>query len=249
MANPVLEKQFGTASADVALQTAQPPPATGADTMSMGSVITSTLVLLILVMGGAAFGWANAAAVQRWYWAFIIGLIVLVIATVARPQLAPITGIIYSLGQGAMLGSISQVYETCYDGIVLQAFLATMAVFVSMLFLYATRIVKVTQKLRSVIIIATVGIALFYLFSWILTLFNVDVPVLSGAGTPALIFSILVVFVAALNLLLDFQVIEIVVRNCAPRSFSWFAAFGLMVTIVWLYIEMLRLLAILARNR
>ncbi len=148
-----------------------------------------------------------------------------------------------------MLGSLSKVYETLYDGIVFQAFLATMAVFVAMLFLYATRIVKVTQKVRSVIIIATVGIGIFYLFSWILTLFNVNVPVLSGAGTTALIFSIIVIFVAALNLLLDFQVIELGVKSGAPRVFSWFAAFGLMVTIVWLYIEILRLLAIAARNR
>lgn len=249
MANPVLEKQFGSATADSALQTTPTPPADGRSTMSIGSVILSTIVLLALVMAGAAYGWANAAAIQRWYWLFIIGLIVLAIATASRPQLAPITGIIYSLGQGAMLGSISKVYETLYDGIVFQAFLATMAVFVAMLLLYATRIVKVTQKLRSVIIIATVGIGIFYLFSWVLTLFNVNVPVLSGAGTPALIFSIIVIFVAALNLLLDFQVIEQGVKNGAPRAFSWFAAFGLMVTIVWLYIEILRLLAIAARNR
>ncbi len=249
MANPVLEKQFGTATADSALQATPIPKADGRRTMSIGSVILSTIVLLALVMTGAAYGWANAAAVQRWYWLFIIGLIVLAVATASRPQLAPITGVIYSLGQGAMLGSLSKVYETLYDGIVFQAFLATMAVFVAMLFLYATRIVKVTQKVRSVIIIATVGIGIFYLFSWVLSLFSVNVPVLSGAGTTALIFSIIVIFVAALNLLLDFQVIELGVKSGAPRVFSWFAAFGLMVTIVWLYIEILRLLAIAARRQ
>ena len=250
MANPVLEKQFGAPTTDAPLQSVEAPATapTAERRMTMGSVIMSTLVLLVLMAGGAAYGWANAIAVQRWYWLFLIGLIVLVIATVANPKLAVVTGIIYALGQGAFLGSISKVYETWYDGIVFQALLATLAVFVSMLFLYATRIVKVTQKMRSVIIIATVGIGVFYLFSWILSLFSVDIPVLSGAGTGALVFSILVVIIASLNLLLDFAVIEHGVSSGAPRAFSWFAAFGLMVTVVWLYIEMLRLLSIVARR-
>jgi uncharacterized YccA/Bax inhibitor family protein len=215
--------------------------------MTVGSVLVSTAVLLILVASGAAWGWANAVLVQRWYWLFFIGLIVLVFMTVARPQMAVLTGVIYSLGQGAFLGSVSRVYEEFYDGIVFQALLATLAVFVAMLFLYATRIIKVSQRLRSVIIVATVGVGLFYLFSFLLSLFGADIPVLTGAGPGALAFSILVVIIAALNLLLDFQVIERGIRAGAPRAFSWFAAFGLMVTIVWLYIEMLRLIAISRR--
>lgn len=250
MANPVLERQFGhPAAADAGLQSVDTPRPTAAEGgMSIGSVIFSTLALLVLVGIGAVYGWQNAAAVQRWYWAFAIGLIVLVILTISRPRLAIVTGIVYSLGQGALLGSISRVYESWYDGIIFQALLATLAVFVAMLFLYATRIIKVTQRLRSVIIVATVGIALFYLFSWILSLFGGNIPLITGSGTPALVFSIIVVLVASLNLLLDFQVIEQGIRSGAPRSFSWFAAFGLMVTIVWLYIEMLRLLAISARR-
>ena len=118
-----------------------------------------------------------------------------------------------------------------------------------MLFLYATGLVKVTEKVRSVIIIATVGIGLFYLLSWLLAIFGIAVPVIYGVGTPALIFSILVVIVAALNLLLDFEVIERGIALGAPKQFAWFAAFGLMVTIIWLYIEILRLLAILLARR
>jgi uncharacterized YccA/Bax inhibitor family protein len=116
-----------------------------------------------------------------------------------------------------------------------------------MLFLYGTRIIKVTQRLRSVIIIATVGLALFYLFSWVLIALGVDIPVVTGAGTGAAVFTVVVIVVAALNLLLDFQVIELGVRSGAPRAYSWFAAFGLMVTIIWLYVSMLRLLAITRR--
>ena len=251
MANPVLEKQFGAASAgtDTALQATTPPIVEGGDRMTIGSVMTATSVLLVLVMGGAAWGRANAALVQRWYWLFFIVLIGLVILTVIRPQLAIFTGIVYSLAEGAFVGSISRVYETFFDGIVFQAVLATFAVFVGMLVLYATRIIKVTQKVRSVIIIATVGVALFYVFSLILSLFGADIPVLEGAGTGALVFSIIVVIIAALNLLLDFEMIETGIAAGAPKGFSWFAAFGLMVTIIWLYIEILRLLAIIASRR
>lgn len=251
MANPVLEKQFGAASAgtDATMQTVTPPLAEEGERMTIGSVVTSTAVLLILVMAGAAWGWANATLVQRWYWLFLIVLLGLVVLTVLRPRLAVFTGIVYALGEGAFVGSISRVYETFYDGIILQAVLATLAVFVAMLVLYAARVVRVTEKFRSVVLIATGGIALFYLFSWILSLFGAGIPVLSGAGTPALVFSVVVLIVAALNLLFDFSVIEEGIAAGAPRAFSWFAAFGLMVTIIWLYVEILRLLAILARRR
>jgi uncharacterized YccA/Bax inhibitor family protein len=175
--------------------------------------------------------------------------LVLVFLTVAKPGLAPLTGVVYSLGQGALVGSISKVYETFYEGVVFLALSATVATFLAMLFLYAFRIVKVTQKVRSVIIIATVGVGLFYLITWLLSIFDVGVPLVTGVGTSALVFSILVVIVAALNLLLDFQVIELGIASGAPRKFAWFAAFGLMVTIVWLYIEMLRLMAIVLARR
>ncbi len=251
MANPVLTKQFGEpAASDAALQTAAPPVlTTGERPMTVGSVAAATFFLLLLVVAGAAYGWANTVAVQRWYWLFIIGLLILVFATVARPRLAPITGIVYALGQGALVGSISKIYETFYEGIVFLALTATVAVFLGALLLYVFRIIKVTQKTRSVIIIATVGIALFYLATWLLSIFGVDVPLVTGVGTGALVFSIFVVIVAALNLLLDFSVIEHGIATGAPRAFSWFAAFGLMVTIIWLYIELLRLIAIVFARR
>lgn len=252
MANPVLEKQFGDqATADAALQAGAPPkPAeAGQDRMTIGSVIGATFFLLLLVTGGAAYGWANYTTIWSWWWLFVIGLIVLVIATVANPRLAAFTGVVYALGQGAFVGALSHQYADWYEGIVFLALVATLSVFLSMLFLYATRLVKVTQKLRSVIIIATVGIAVFYLINLLLSLFGSSIPVITGTGTPALIFSILVVIIASLNLLLDFQVIEYGITQGAPKSYSWFAAFGLMVTIVWLYIEILRLLAILLSRR
>jgi uncharacterized YccA/Bax inhibitor family protein len=129
--------------------------------MTIGSVAAATFFLLVLVVGGAAYGWANAVTVQCWYWLFIVVLLVLVFATVARPPPASFTGIVYSLGQGAPVGSISKIYESFYEGIVFLALSATVAVFVGALLLYVFRMVKVTQKTRSVIIIATVEIGLF----------------------------------------------------------------------------------------
>jgi uncharacterized YccA/Bax inhibitor family protein len=252
MANPVLEKQFGDqAAADAALQAGTPPQPVeaGADRMTIGSVIGATFFLLLLVGAGSAYGWANYTTVWRWWWMFAIGLIVLVIATVANPKLAAFTGVVYALGQGVFVGALSHQYADWYEGIVFLALIATLSVFLAMLFLYATRIIKVTQKLRSVIIIATVGIAVFYLVNLVLSLFGSSIPVVTGTGTPALVFSILVVIIASLNLLLDFQVIEYGITQGAPKSYSWFAAFGLMVTIVWLYIEILRLLAKLLSRR
>ena len=252
MANPVLEKEFGNAAtADAALQAGamdRAPTKTG-NRMTIGSVIGATFFLLLLVAGGAAFGWNNATTIWRWWWAVLIGLIILVIATVANPKLAPFTGVIYAVTQGAFIGALSKQYETFYDGIVFLTLTATVSVFLGMLFLYATGLIKVTQKLRSVIIIATVGVALFYLISLLLSLFSISVPLITGASTGALVFSIIVVIIASLNLLLDFQVIEYGISQGAPKNFAWFAAFGLMVTIVWLYIEILRLLAILASRR
>lgn len=252
MANPVLTRGFDstTATTDASFQQVEVPGSvTGAARMTMRSVLTSTVVLLALVIGGATWGWQNAIAVQRWFWLWIIVLLVLVVITVVRPHLAMFTGIIYALGQGAFIGSISRIYEEFVEGIVFQALLATVAVFIAMLFLYATRIIKVTEKTRSVIIVATFGIVLFYLFSWLMRLFGVDVPLVFGIGTTAIVFSAIVIIVAALNLLLDFDVIERGIAAGAPKAFSWFAAFGLMVTIIWLYIEILRLLAILAARR
>jgi uncharacterized YccA/Bax inhibitor family protein len=250
MANPVLTKQFGEpASSDAALQAAPPPEITTGDPMTMGSVIGATFFLLLVVGAGATYGWANADTIWRWWWAVAIGLIVLVILTVTNPRLAPFTGFIYALTQGAFIGALSKQYETFYDGIVFLALTATVAVFLSMLFLYATGIVKVTEKVRSVIIIATVGVGFLYLLSFLLSLFGANVPLIWGVGTPALVFSIFVVIIAALNLLLDFAVIEHGVAMGAPKAFSWFAAFGLMVTIIWLYIEILRMLAILVARR
>ena len=177
----------------------------------------------------------------------LFGLLIVLgvlIATVLRPQWVRVTGPIYSLAMGVLVGAISSIYSDLWEGIVLQAVLATFAVFVAMLFLYATRIIKVTQRLRSTIILATAGIFVFYLISIGLALFGVNIPFVWDGGWFSILLSTFIVGVAAFNLLLDFDLIERGIREAAPAWMNWFAAFGLMVTIIWLYLEILRLIAL-----
>lgn len=250
MPNPALTKQFGgeQAASDAALQTAAPPIVTEpGERMEIGGVLQATGILFILVLIGAYFGWQNAGVetLGPIFWVSMIVVIGVMIATIARPQWTRFTGPIFALVEGVLVGAVSKIYSGFYDGIVFQAVLATFAVFVSMLFLYATRIIKVTRRLRSTIILATVGIMFFYLISIVLSLFNVNIPLVWDGGSVSIVVSLLIVGVASFNLLLDFDLIERGINEGAPAWMNWYAAFGLMVTIIWLYLEMLRLLALI----
>lgn len=211
--------------------------------MTMSSVLRQTGLLFVLLLGGAVFGWANADSIGPLLGISILAVFALLIATMIKPQWVRITGPLYAAAEGVLVGAISRIYSDVYDGIVLQAVMATLAVFVTMLVLYANRVIKVTEKLRSTVILATAGIAVFYLISIGLGLFGVDIPLVWDGGPFSILISVLIVGVAAFNLLLDFDVIERGIRGGAPGWMSWFAAFGLMVTIVWLYLEILRLIS------
>ena len=134
-------------------------------------------------------------------------------------------------------------------GIVMQAVGLTFAVVIAMFALYQFNIIKATEKFRSVIIIATGGIAVFYLLSMVLGMFHINMPLIHSSGTLGIVFSLVVVAVAALNLILDFDMIETGAKMGAPKYMEWYGAFGLLVTIVWLYLEILRLLAKMNSNR
>jgi len=172
----------------------------------------------------------------------LIGAFVLAIITIFNPRMAIVTGPIYTVAQGIFLGSMSKAYEAEWGGIVMTAILATISVFIVMLVLFTTRTITVTNKLRSVIIGATLGIALFYLASFLFALIGVEIPFVWEGGIGGILFSVFVVGIAALNLLLDFDMIERGVAMGAPKYMNWFGAFSLMITIIWLYIEILRLL-------
>lgn len=222
--------------------------------MTVGGTINKTIVLFVLLLASAAFGWSQVEQTTDVFGnstttfpPFVMaGMAVGFIAAIAvgfRPKLAKILGPVYALGFGFVVGAISAVYNIQFEGIVLQAAGATLAVFGLMLGLYRTGIIKVTDKFRTVITMATLGVMAFYLLSFVVSLFGVDIIFFDQPNALGIGVSILVSALAALNLTLDFDFIERGSKAGLSKDFEWYAAFGLTVTVVWLYLELLRLFA------
>jgi uncharacterized YccA/Bax inhibitor family protein len=275
MANPVFkEEAFDKASQD--FRASQPgwaapqagthvqtqpitdgPVSSWQKAMTLNGTISASAVLLVLLLISGAFGW-NAASgptlengVETYqfppmaFLGIIIGFVAVIVANV-KPNLAKILGPVYALAYGFAVGAISKGYETFYDGIVVQAVLATASVFMVMLVLYRTRIIKVTEKFRRTVMIATIGVMVLYLFSFVLSLFGTTLPFLNGDNMVLSIgFSLFVCGLAAAMLALDFDFIERGIQSGLPKNYEWVAALGLVVTLVWLYLEILRLLSYL----
>jgi uncharacterized YccA/Bax inhibitor family protein len=181
--------------------------------------------------------------VAPWLIVGVIGGFITALITSFRPQSSAISAPIYAVFEGLFLGGISAVLEMQYSGIVIRAVALTLAVFAAMLFFYKSGIIKVTQKFMLGVFAATAGIALVYLVSFIAGLFGANLAFLYGNSNLSIGISLFVVAIAALNLVLDFSFIERAAGSGAPRYMEWYGAFGLMVTLVWLYLEILRLLA------
>jgi uncharacterized YccA/Bax inhibitor family protein len=223
------------------------------DTMTVSGTISATAVLFTLLLASAAFGWistesidfeqATGISIPTMAWVGLGVGFVAVIALYFKPHLARILGPIYALAQGFFVGALSKAYETFYDGIVVQAAAATISVFFVMLVLYRTGIIKVTDKFRRIVIGATLGIMLLYGVSFMIMLLGGNVEFLRSPSLLGIGFSLLVCGIASMNLALDFDLIDRGVEQGAPKAYEWYAAFALMVTIIWLYMEMLRLLA------
>ena len=253
MANPVLNRSFGTnrtinSGLDAGFQVPTTVGPVTDDVMTFGGSIRASGILLALVFAGAAVGWSitDAEVTPRfpgWLIFVLLGALVVAMVTIFRPQIARITGPIYAVAEGVVLGAITRVYEVAFEGIALQALLATGATVLVMLVLWATRTIRVTDRLRSVVLGATVAVFAFYLISIVMSLFGFSAPLVWDTGVLGIGFSLVVVAIAAFNLLLDFDLIEKGVAARAPAYMDWYAAFGLIVTIVWLYLEILRLLA------
>jgi uncharacterized YccA/Bax inhibitor family protein len=160
-----------------------------------------------------------------------------------KPMWARVLAPIYAVAQGLFVGAISRAYETYYDGIVVQAAGVTVAVFAGMLALYGLRIIKVTDRFRRTIITATIGLMVFYLFSLVLSLFGATPSFISQPSLLGIAFSLFAAGLAAMNLALDFDFIEKGAEQKLPKGMEWYAAFGLLITLVWLYLELLRLLS------
>jgi uncharacterized YccA/Bax inhibitor family protein len=254
--------QAGWAAADGAGRrgsaTGFPPPSLAGgrtqETMTVRGAASATLLLTSLLLTASLFGWfatpvtGEAATLPGWTLpaalaGFVLALVVSFRATLAR-FLAPV----YAVLEGVFLGAISRAYDTAYDGIVLQAVGATLGVFVVMLFLHTSRVLRVTTRMRRVVVGMTFGVMLFYLASLVASLFGAGLSFLSSPSPLGIGLSLFVAGLAAVNLSLDFDLIERGAAEGFPRHMEWYAGFGLLVTLVWLYLELLRLLAKL-RNR
>ncbi|NLV55748.1 MAG: Bax inhibitor-1/YccA family protein [Acidimicrobiales bacterium] len=251
-----------------------PPPPAGpgaTETLRRGGVASATAVLLAIVAVAAMFGWrlvtlttetsrevvdgvlqtverTTVSSIQPWAFAGPILGLVIVIVCAFKPMWARFLAPVYAVGQGIFMGAVSHVFEASYPGIVVQAVALTFAVFLAMLGLYATGRIRVTPRFRLVVIAATIGVVLVYAVSIVLSLFGVDVPFIHDGGPIGIAFSLLVVGIAALNLALDFDFVDRAEQAGVPKALEWFAALGLVVTLVWLYLEILRLLAKIRNN-
>lgn len=210
--------------------------------MTVQGAVNKSIFLVSLTFGVAMFSYQQPLPT----WALFVSLIVsfgLAWGTALRPTAAPITTPIYALAEGILLGTISAQYQQDYPGIVLPAILMTFGTLFGMLALYRMGVLRLTQTLNTFLFVATAGISLTYLLSMLLGFFSIKVPFIHSNGTMAILFSGFVIVVATLGFIRDFAVIEAGEKESAPAYMEWFSAFGLLVSLVWLYLEILRLMA------
>jgi uncharacterized YccA/Bax inhibitor family protein len=228
----------------------------GSGTMTETGTLNKFFLLFLLVMATASLTWKafydGVNVMPYVLGAAILGFIAAMVVIFKKEWAAYVTPV-YALFEGVVLGGISATYNNVFaksaPGIVTQAVLLTFGVVIAMYVLYRFRIIKVTDKLRSIIFTATAGIAIFYLLSIVLGFFHINIGFINEGSALGIGFSLVVVVIAAMNLLLDFDMIEKGVAAGAPKYMEWYGAFGLLVTLVWLYLEILRLLAKLANRR
>jgi uncharacterized YccA/Bax inhibitor family protein len=219
------------------------------EAMTLQGTVNKTGVLLICAVATAAWTWNlflhshSPQSVMPLALLGGIGGLIVAMVTIFKKQWAGITAPIYALLEGLVLGSISAMLEVRFPGIAIQAVSLTFGTLVILLLAYRSGLIAVTEKFRLGVIAATGGIALFYIVEIVLGFFGIHFTAVNGSGAIGIGFSIFVVIIAALNLVLDFDFIETGVRVGAPKYMEWYGAFGLMVTLIWLYFEILRLLS------
>ena len=250
-ANPALNKNTFTGFRSVPAESA----------MTIQGTVNKIFIMLLLVVAGAFYTWKLAfeaiqtdslsasRAIVPWMIGGALGGFITAIITVFKRTWAPVTGPVYAVLEGLFLGGISALLEFQYPGIVIQAVALTMGILFTLLLAYKSRIIKPTQNFRLGVFAATGGVMLLYLFSFVLNLFGVPVAYLHSNSWFAIGINLVIVIIASLNLVLDFDFIEQGASSSAPKYMEWYAAFGLMVTLIWLYIEILRLLSKLASRR
>ena len=241
MANPILNDNFG--QADERVLSSAP--------MTINGTINKTFLLFVFAAVPAFYTWSQFLAgfmdkaMMLTTIGAIVGFVLALIISFTRNKVFIPT---YAACEGLFLGGISAMFEKQYPGIAFQAVTGTFAAMFSMLALYKLNIIRCSDKFRSVLFTATVSIAVLYLMQIIASFFHYSIPGIFESGMVGIGFSILVVAIAALNLIIDFDFIEQGARNMIPKDYEWYGAFGLMVTLVWLYIEILKLVAKLRDN-
>jgi uncharacterized YccA/Bax inhibitor family protein len=228
------------------------PAIPGEKQMTLQGTVNKTGLLLFMTFFTAVYTWnmvmSDPASAKVWVFGGAIAGFILAIITSFKPTWAPVTGSLYALAEGLFLGGISAMYERQFQGIALQAVLLTGGTCLALLAAYSMRLIRATENFKLGIFAATGGIALVYLTTIVLGFFGIQIPYIHESGLIGIGFSTFVVVIAALNLVLDFDFIENGCTHGAPKHMEWYAAVGLLVTLVWLYIEILRLLSKLARR-
>lgn len=216
---------------------------TSGGVMTLDGAVNKTAISLLLLMCAAYYTYSNGNLSLIWP-GFIGGFIVAMI-TIFKKEWSPVTVPVYAVLEGLALGGISSVYDHEYTGIVQQAIFLTFGIFATLLFAYKTKVIKPTENFKLGVFAATGGIAIVYLASFIMSMFGSGMSIMSpdNSSWMSIGFSLFVVVIASLNLVMDFDFIEEAAESGAPKYMEWYGAFGLLVTLVWLYLEILRLLA------
>jgi uncharacterized YccA/Bax inhibitor family protein len=219
------------------------------DAMTVQGTVNKTGILLLCAIATAAWTWNiflhthSPETVGPLALVGVIGGLIFAIATIFKKTWSPVTAPIYALFEGLVLGSVSAILELRFPGIAIEAVSLTFGTLVCLLLAYRSGLIRVTDKFRLGVVAATGGIALFYVIEMVLGLFHIHFTAVNGSGAIGIGFSVFVVIIAALNLVLDFDFIESGARAGAPKYMEWYGAFGLLVTLIWLYFEILRLLS------
>jgi uncharacterized YccA/Bax inhibitor family protein len=228
------------------------PMVASGESMTLQGTVNKTGILLLCVFATAAWSWNQARASEQFGLAILVGIfggLLLGIVTGFKPIWAPVIAPIYALLEGLVIGGFSALLELRFPGIAMQAAGLTFSTLFCLLLAYRSGLVRATENFKLGVVSATGGISLVYLFSMILGFFGHTTPYIHGSGLVGIGFSVFFVGIAAMNLVLDFDFIESAARQGAPRYMEWYSAFGLMVTLIWLYFEMLRLLSKLRSRR
>jgi uncharacterized YccA/Bax inhibitor family protein len=226
--------------------------ARGEERMSIEGTVHKTGLCLLILGAAAAWVWGKAMAgnlVLPAVWVGTLGGFILALVTIFKKEWSPVTVPVYSGLEGLALGGISALFERQYPGIVLQAVSLTFGTLFSLLAAYRSGLIKATENFKLGLFAATGGICLIYLAGFVLGFFGLRIPAIHESGPIGIGFSLVVVVIAALNLVMDFDFIEHGAESGAPKYMEWYGAFGLMVTLVWLYLEMIRLLAKMRERR